>query len=231
MLTRRDRSRLLAISESVHLKQGAMLCEPGHSARYVYFPNDCIVSLLAATDSPSGLGIGMVGREGMLGAQLVLGVRAAPLHALVQGSGTALRIEAALFCRELGVGKSLQRMLNHYLYAHMAQLATSVACAHAHVIGQRLSRWLLMTQDRARPEALPLTHEFLARMLGVRRVGVTGAATDLQQRGLIRYNRGKITVLDRRGLEANACRCYAVDRDIYASFAPGGGRRQPSSPR
>lgn len=147
------------------------------------------------------------------------------------GSGAALRIEAALFCRELAVGKSLHRILNHYLYVQMAQLATSAACAHAHVIGQRLSRWLLMTQDRARPETFHLTHEFLAHMLGVRRVGVTCAAIDQQHRSLIRYNRGKITVLDRKGLEADACGCYATDRDTYARFALCGGSRPTRLPR
>jgi CRP-like cAMP-binding protein len=157
----------------------------------------------------------MVGREGMLGAHLALGVDAIPLHALVQGGGTARRIATTAFRRELAVGTALQRALNRYLYVQMAQLATSAGCTRFHSVGPRLARWLLMSQDRAHSDSFHLTHEFLAFMLGVRRVGITGAACDLQRRGLIGYHRGEITVLDRAGLEAAACGCYAADRRAY----------------
>jgi len=222
-LPRRDRLRLLAISESVQLEHGVVLCQPSEPSQYVYFPNDCCISLLMATDGPSWLGVGMVGREGMLGAQLVLGVHATPMYALVQEGGTAWRIEAAPFCRELVLGEALRRHLNLYLYVQMAHLATSAACIHTHLIGPRLSRWLLMTQDRMHSEASHLTQEFLARMLGVRRVGITGAAADLQRRGLIRYRRGEIEVLDRAGLEGDACGCYAADRAAHARFVRSSG--------
>jgi CRP-like cAMP-binding protein len=215
LLARRDRMRLIAISESVQLELGTMLCQPGQPTRHVYFPNDSFISLVTAIEGEPGLEVGMVGREGMLGAQLVLGVSSIPLHAVVQGAGTARRIAAAPFRRELAASKALQNALNRYLYVLMAQLATSAACTRFHSVGPRLARWLLMTQDRAHAESFHLTHEFLAHMLGVRRVGITGAASDLQRRGLIGYHRGEITVVDRAGLKEAACGCYAADQRAY----------------
>jgi CRP-like cAMP-binding protein len=215
LLPRRDRVSLLAASESVQLDLGAVLCEPGQPTRHVYFPTSCYISLVSAIEGEPGLEVGMVGREGMLGAQLVLGVSAIPLHALVQGAGMARRISAARFRHALSASKALQLALNRYVYVLMAQLATSAACTRFHHVEPRLARWLLMTQDRAHSDSFHLTHEFLANMLGVRRVGITGAASDLQRHGLIRYHRGDITVLDRAGLEAAACSCYAADRRAY----------------
>lgn len=215
LLPRRDRLRLIAVGESVHLELGTVLYEPGELTRHVYFPNDCCLSLVAAIDGEPGLEVGMVGSEGMLGAQLVLGVGTIPLHAVVQGAGMVRRIEAAPFRREFGASKPLQRVLHRYIYVRMAQVATLAACTRFHSVGPRLARWLLMSEDRAHSDTFHMTHEFLAYMLGVRRVGITGAASDLQQRGLIRYRRGEITVLDRLGLEAAACGCYASDRHAY----------------
>lgn len=215
LLPRRDRVSLLAACEMVQLDLGTVLCEPSEQTRHVYFPNDCFISLVSAIEGEPGIEVGMVGREGMLGAQLALGVSAIPLHALVQGAGTARRITAARFRREISISKALQLTLNRYVYVLMAQLATSAACTRFHNIEPRLARWLLMTQDRAHADSFQLTHEFLAHMLGVRRVGITRAASDLQRHGLIRYRRGNITVLDRAGLEAAACSCYAADRRAY----------------
>ena len=215
-LPRPSRLRLLAIAESVQLELGTVLCEPGEPTRHVYFPNDCFISLVTTIQGEAGLEVGMVGREGMLGAQLVLGVGAIPFHALIQGAGTARRIGAEPFRRELALSAPLQRTLNRYLYVLMAQLATSAACTRFHSVGPRLARWLLMSQDRAHSDSFHLTHEFVAYMLGVRRVGITGAAGDLQRRNLIHYHRGEITVLDRAGLEEAACGCYAADRHAYA---------------
>jgi CRP-like cAMP-binding protein len=215
LLPRRERVSLLAACETAQLERGTVLCKAGEPARHVYFPTGCTISLVSAIASEVGLEVGMVGREGMLGAQLVLGVSAFPLHALVQGSGTARRVPAARFRRELSRSKVLQVALNRYVYVLMAQLATSAACTRFHRIEPRLARWLLMTQDRAHSDSFRLTHEFLAHMLGVRRVGITGAACALQRQGLIRYHRGDITVLDRAGLEAAACSCYAADRRAY----------------
>jgi CRP-like cAMP-binding protein len=215
LLPRRDRLSLVAACEPVRLEAGTVLCEPGEPTRHVYFPKDCFISLVTAVEGEPGLEVGMVGREGMLGAQLALGVRAIPLHALVQGAGTAWRIAAAPFRRALSDSKALQLSLNRYVYVLMAQLATSAACTRFHRVEPRLARWLLMTQDRAHSDSFHLTHELLAHLLGVRRVGITGAACDLQRHGLIRYRRGDITVLDRAGLEAAACSCYAADRRAY----------------
>jgi CRP-like cAMP-binding protein len=210
-----SRSRLLAICEPVELAMGEVLGEVGMPTRYVYFPTVGFISLVTAVKGRPTLEVGMVGREGMLGAQLILGVETAPLHAVVQGAGAAWRIGAPEFSRELARSPALQRGLNRYVYVTMTQLASSAFCLRFHQIGQRLARWLLMTQDRAHSDSFHITHEFLAYMLGVRRVGITTAACVLQRDGLIKYRRGEIKVLNRRGLKASACSCYAADRDAY----------------
>lgn len=207
---------MLEGATSVELGLGDVLCEVGDVMRYVYFPTDGYISLVTRIDGDPGLEVGMVGREGMLGAQLVLGVSAAPLHALVQGPGAAWRIGAGPFCRALERSKALDGILRRYLSVLMGQLATSASCTRFHKVGPRLARWLLMSQDRAHSATFHLTQEFLAYMLGVRRVGITAAAGDLQRRGFIRYQRGLITVLDRRGLEGAACACFAADQRGYA---------------
>jgi CRP-like cAMP-binding protein len=216
LLPRKDRFHLLAVCEPVQLVLGDVLCEPGKPTRHVYFPTDGFISLVALSDGKPALEVGMVGREGMLGAHLALGVVTAPLHAVVQGPGGAWRVGSAAFRGELKRSPALRRSLNHYLYVLMTQLAASASCLRFHLIGPRLARWLLMSQDRAHADRFRVTHEFLAYMLGVRRVGITMAAGALQRGGLIEYHRGELTVLDRRGLEAAACGCYAVDRQAYA---------------
>ena len=215
-LPRADKARLLSICEPVTLVLSEVLCEPGKATRHVYFPTEGFISLVTLVPDHPGLEVGMVGREGMVGAQLALGVATAPLRALVQGSGAAWRIGARAFSAELARSKSLRRGLDRYLYVLMMQLSTSAACLRYHRIGPRLARWLLMTQDRARADTFHVTQEFLAYMLGVRRVGVTAAAGELQREGLIEYSRGELTVLNRSGLEAAACTCYAADRQNYS---------------
>ncbi|SFC61287.1 cAMP-binding domain of CRP or a regulatory subunit of cAMP-dependent protein kinases [Polaromonas sp. OV174] len=214
-LPRKDRLRLLAICEPVQLVLAEVLCEPGKPTRHVYFPTEGFISLVALVEGSPGVEVGMVGREGMLGAQLALGVLTAPLHALVQGEGAAWRIASAAFRLELARSTALQRILNRYLYVLMAQQAASATCLRFHLTGQRLARWLLMSQDRAHSDSFHVTHEFLAYMLGMRRVGITTAASVLQRGGLIEYHRGELKVLDRGGLEAAACGCYAADRQSY----------------
>jgi CRP-like cAMP-binding protein len=182
---------------------------------HAYFPIDGFISLLTLMDGNPGLEVGMVGREGMLGAPLRLGIPAAPLRALVQGAGSAWRIGSADLLRDIAQSPALQRGLDRYLYVRIVQLASAAACLRYHLIGPRLARWLLMSQDRAHADHLHVTHEFMAYMLGVRRVGVTVAAGALQRTGLIAYRRGEIRVLDRHGLEAMACSCYAADRRAY----------------
>lgn len=211
----RDRTRLLLLCERVPLRLQEVLCEPGTPTTHVYFPMEGFISLVALVEGSTGVEVGMVGREGMLGAQLALGVATAPLHALVQGEGTSWRIDAEKFRSELESSEALRRALSRYVYVLMAQLATSVACVRFHQISPRLARWLLMSQDRARCETFRVTQEFLAHMLGVRRVGISVAASALQRAGLIRYHRGDVTVLNRAGLESAACTCYASNGHAY----------------
>ena len=220
-LPRKDRLRLLAICEPVQLVLSEVLCEPGTPTRHVYFPTEGFISLVALLDGSPGVEVGMVGREGMLGAQVALGVVTSPLHALVQGPGAAWRVDTGAFRKELADSAALQRGLNRYLYVLMAQQAASAACLRFHLIGPRLARWLLMTQDRAHSDSFHVTQAFLAYMLGVRRVGVTAAAGALQRSGLIEYHRGDFRVLDRSGLEAAACGCYAAGRLSYAELLDG----------
>jgi len=186
--------------------------------RHVYFPTEGFISLLTVASGTHGLEVGMVGSEGLLGAHIVLGVAAAPQRALVQGAGSALRIEWRACRAELARSPALQRALGRYVYVLMAQQASAAACLRFHEIGPRLARWLLMSQDRARSATFLITHEFLAYMLGVRRVGVTRAAGTLQRAGLVEYHRGALTVLDRAGLEDAACGCYAEDSHAYAAL-------------
>lgn len=211
-----DRARLMRVSEPVQLVMSEVLCEPANPTRHVYFPTSGFISLIRPVNGHQGLEVGMVGPEGMVGVQLALGVSTSPLRALVQGSGSAQRIEARRFIAELGRSASLQQNLNRYLYVLMEQLATSAACLRFHRIGPRLARWLLMSQDRAGSPSFHVTHEILAYMLGVRRVGITSAAGALQRDDLIEYKRGDLTVLNRPGLEAAACDCYRIDRASYA---------------
>ena len=216
LLPRPARQRLLAACTSVDLVLAEVLSEPGDPTRYVYFPTSGYISLVALIDGSPGLEVGMVGREGLLGAQLVLGTGGSPLRALVQGQGTALRIGARAFRGQLALGGALPSVLGRYVQVLMQQLCTSAACLRFHQIGPRLARWLLMSQDRADNARFRVTHEFLAYMLGVRRAGITGAAFGMQRDRLISYRRGDVTVLDRSGLEAAACGCYAADRRHYA---------------
>jgi CRP-like cAMP-binding protein len=215
-LPRKDRLRLMCVCEHVELVQADVLCQPGQPTRHVYFPTDGCISLMTLTEGSPGLEVGMIGRDGMLGALLALDEVSAPLRALVPRAGTAWRIGTRAFHGELAGSAALRRIWNRYPYALIAQLATSAGCLRFHSIGQRLARRLLMSQDCACADTLAMTHELLASMLGVRRESITQAAIDLQRHGLIQYHRGQLTVLDRSGLEAAACGCYAACREACA---------------
>jgi CRP-like cAMP-binding protein len=218
LLPKKDRRRLLAICEPVDLTLSEVLCESGTRTRHVYFPINATISLVTPIDGKPVLEVGMVGREGMVGAHLALGVMTTPLHGVVQGHGKAWRVASAAFRGELTQSPALRTCLDRYLYVLMSQFAVSAACLRFHLIEPRLARWLLMTQDRAHANSFHVTHEFLAYMLGVRRVGITAAAGVLQRAGLIEYRRGQLIVLNRRGLEGAACGCYATDRKSYAKL-------------
>lgn len=214
-LPARERDRFLADCTMVDLVLGSVLHEPGDRIRHVYFPIESFISILASVDGHSTLEVGMVGSEGMYGHSLVLGSDVAPLRALTQGAGAAWRMKAATFHDRLEDMPALRLLLHRYLMVLLCQLAQTSACTRFHVVEKRLARWLLMSRDRAHADSFDVTQEFLAFMLGVRRVGVTKAAGLLQLRKLIRYKRGKVTILNRQRLEAAACSCYQSDLDTY----------------
>ncbi len=207
----------MASCEQVDLAFGDLICRKGERIRHVFFPTESFISLIAAIDGYAGLEVGLVGDEGMFGTSLLLGIDVAPLEAVVQGPGAAWRIDAKQFVLELQRSPTLRRYLARYLYVTISQLAQTAGCTRFHVVEARLARWLLMTRDRAHSDRFRVTHELLARMLGVRRAGITGAASALQKRKLIRYERGQLTVLDGPGLEGAACGCYAADKGTYAN--------------
>src|SRR5579862_5169356 len=212
---RSEFARLEAALAPVSLKFGQVLYEPGKAIRHVYFPLDCLISLLTTVDKRRSLEVGMVGNEGMAGMPFILGMGVSGVRALVQGGGHALRMAAGPFRIEFDRNPALQDALYRYMYALMAQIAQTAACNRFHEAEPRLARWLLMTRDRVRSDEFPLTHEFLAHMLGTRREGVTGAAGALKRRKLISYQRGEIQILDLKGLKAASCSCYQIVRTAF----------------
>jgi CRP-like cAMP-binding protein len=220
-----DRGELSAAGREVKLHVGQTLQGSQHRIADVYFPITACLSLHARSPE-GGPEVMMVGFEGALGAQLALGVAAQPLAATVESPGIALRVSAADFCRQLDGSSALRDALDAYLDVMIQQVSISCGCLHAHQVGERLARRLLMSHDRARRHEFHVTHEFLAKVLGVRRAGVSTAATQLQREGFISYQRGEMHVLDRRGLQGASCSCYASSRNAYArgmrNFEPPG---------
>lgn len=217
-LPKNEYRRLLPELKTVSLVLGEELYEPGDVIKHVYFPNDSIISLISELSETSRLEVGMVGNEGMAGLAVFMGVNSSTTLALVQGAGTAMRMSSAAVRREANRLGSLHHLLHRYSHSLLAQVSQSSSCNRFHMVDARLARWLLMTNDRLAAEEFPLTQEFLSTMLGVRREGVSKAAGALQARKLIRYSRGVITILNRRGLEAKSCLCYAIikaETDAY----------------
>lgn len=211
-----SRAELLAQSRCVDWCLGETVAEPRQRARHLHFPLSGFVSMMVAVDGRPGVETAMIGREGLLGSALLLGLKQESQLAVVQGEGVAWRVALAPLRLTLQANPDWRALLWRYVGVTMAQGARSAACLHYHAIVPRLARWLLMSQDRAQSNHFRLTHEFLSCMLGVRRVGVTEAAGRLRELDLIRYHRGELQVLDRAGLEARACSCYAEERRLGA---------------
>lgn len=210
-----ERSGLLACCEAVSLSCGETLHAADGEAHHAFFPLEGFISVIASIESHPGLGIGMVGREGMFGAHLALGRSREPQGALVHGAGRAWRIAHSDLRSELARSEVIRSWMHGYVAVWMAQLAVSAACLRFHEIGPRLARWFLMGQDRAQSQSIRITHEALSSILGVRRVGITVAANALQRSGLILYHRGEVKVVSRSRLLAAACSCYAAESEIY----------------
>jgi CRP-like cAMP-binding protein len=210
-----DIEALLPYLERVQLEQREMLFEPQVRIVHVYFPETAVVSLTTVLRNGSSVEIGTSGREGMAGLPAFLGESAGSMRAFAQIPGAAIRIEAAAFTRLAAAAGPFHELLLRYTHTFLTQVAQTAACNSAHLVEQRCARWLLMTHDRVDGDDFPLTHEFLAFMLGVRRAGVTLAMGGLQDAQLVRYVRGRVTVIDRAGLEITSCECYAVVRAQY----------------
>ena len=211
----KDRAHLLARCEEVRLSSPNVLAEPGQPIRHVYFPTGSSISLLTPKGGRASLEVARAGNEGMYGVGIALGVEFSPVHALVHGSGTSWRIGAAAFRSELARSPALRKGVNRYIFVFLSQLVQTARCSSFCVVEQRLARWLLMTADRVHSPTFRVTHKFLAYLLGVRRVGITLAASALQRRKLIAYSRGSMAILDREGLERVACACYQSELSIY----------------
>ncbi|OSZ65801.1 Crp/Fnr family transcriptional regulator [Hydrogenophaga sp. IBVHS2] len=213
-LPRRVRQALLSRCQPFVLAPSAELGQPGQPLRHAYFLTEGFVALLIDMDAYPSLQVGMVGRDDMLGAELLLGLGKAPWRAVVQGPGLSWRIGAQALRRECALHPSLLRLVQARALLHLQQQTLTAACGRFHHLSERLARWLLVCQDAAHSSRFHITQECMALMLGVRRVGVTVAASEFQQGGLIRYHRGELTVLDRVALAARACSCYAADRQL-----------------
>jgi CRP-like cAMP-binding protein len=215
-----DRGRLLSRATDVALDRGQLLYERHEQVRGVYFPVSAVASLLVLLDDGGAVEMATIGREGVVGISLFLGDESSQARAISQIPGRALRVEADDFRSEAGRSPALARLLERYTLAMIGLMGQTVACNRLHTIERRCARWLLMTQDRIDASEVPLTQEFLAYMLGVRRQSVTEAAGRLQHRGLIRYRRGTITITDRPGLIRAACECYRVINAEFERLLP-----------
>ena len=202
--------RLLPHLESVPLPLGWAVYESGSKMEHVFFPTEGIVSLLSVMENGASAEIAVTGNEGLVGIALFMGGESTPSRAIVQSAGSAYRLEAEVLKREFERGANLQLLLLRYTQALITQMAQTAVCNRHHALDQQLCRWLLLSLDRLPSNQLLMTQDLIANMLGVRREGVTEAARKLQDIGLIHYRRGRITVLDRPGLEQRVCECYSV---------------------
>jgi CRP-like cAMP-binding protein len=209
-LPKKDFQRVQRHLEEIPLVFEAILYRPNELISDVYFPNSGIVSLIAGVNERSTLEVGLVGNEGMVGLGVFLGVNSSLNRAVVQGAGSAMKMKATTFRKECNNGGVMPRLLQRYSHSILTQITQAAVCNQFHSLDARMARWLLMTHDRMGTAEFQITQEFLSNMLGVRREGVSVAASDLQKRKLISYTRGRLKVLDRAGLEATSCGCYEV---------------------
>jgi CRP-like cAMP-binding protein len=207
------RARIGAQAEAVDLPVGRVIQESGEPIRHIWFPEDCIVSLVNLVADGAAAEIAVVGPEGMIGLPGVVGAESTPSEAVVQAAGSALRVPLAKVADEFRADAGVRRLLLLYGQALFAQVAQTAVCNRHHTIEQQVGRWLLMSLDRLPGDDVSVTQEMIANMLGVRREGVTDAARKLQAQAIIEYSRGRIRVLDRQALERASCECYAVVRD------------------
>ena len=215
-----ERARIFPHLELVPMPLGHSVCEPGMSMRHVYFPTTCIVSLLYVMEDGASAEIAVVGNEGIVGVSLFMGGETTTSRAVVQSAGHAYRLTAQHLKDSFFLAGPVQRLLLRYTQALLTQMSQTAVCNRHHHLDQQLCRWLLLSLDRLSSNELTMTQELIANMLGVRREGVTEAAGNLQRAGLIHYSRGKITVLDRPGLEARVCECYQVVKDEFDRLLP-----------
>jgi CRP-like cAMP-binding protein len=215
MLPREEYERILPHLGYVSFSLGEVVYESGGQMSYIYFPTTAIISLLYVMENGSSAEMGMAGNEGLVGIALFMGGDTTPNRAVVQSAGGAFRMRAKVLRDEFSRGGVFQRLLLRYTQALITQMSQTAVCNRLHEIEQQLCRWLLLSHDRLDSDELVMTQELIANMLGVRREGVTAAASRLQEQGLISYVRGRIQILDRRGIEATVCECYKVVKDEY----------------
>jgi len=213
-------ARMLANLEAVDMPLGKVLYESGEKMRDVYFPTNCIVSLLYEMENGAQAEIAVIGNEGIVGLALFMGGESTPNRAVVQSAGCAYRLSSAAIKKEFGLNGPLLRLLLLYTQSLITQMSQTAVCNRHHSLDKQLCRWLLLSLDRLNSNELVMTQELIANMLGVRREGVTVAAGDLQDAGLISYQRGRITVLDRPGLEKRVCECYQVVKIEFDRLLP-----------
>jgi CRP-like cAMP-binding protein len=215
-----ERVRLDSFIEHVELPLGLALYESGDTLEYAYFPTTAIVSLLYVMECGASAEIAMVGNEGLVGVSLFMGGNSTPNRAVVQSAGWGFRLPAKIMKDEFDRGGHLQHLFLRYTQALLTQTAQTAACNRHHTVDQQLSRFLLLSMDRLEGDVLVMTQELIANMLGVRREGITEAALKLQYAGLIRYTRGKITIVNRPALESRSCECYQVVKKEYDRLLP-----------
>jgi CRP-like cAMP-binding protein len=211
-LPRQEYERLAPHLEPTHLPRGKTIALTGDTLRYAYFPTNGMISLLSTSGGAEAIEVAMVGNEGFVGVPIILKVGVTPYWSIVQIQADAMRISATALEKEFDRGEQLRDLLLRYTHSLLAHVTQSAVCNRFHTVQERLCRWLLLSRDRTKSDTINLTQEFISQMLGTARTGVTMAAVPLQDAGLIRYRRGRITILDRAGLESVACECYSIVR-------------------